>query len=230
MIIIWVRGHEKITTKRPHTDFICSPVRGGGKSSLLEHRAETYLQNGNTVVDFFGCYCDETELETIEGWKTFKEITKTDHIKTLNFDKVEYHQPYEIQEYDYEGEMIHIGSLEGEFDLLVTPDHRLYLESETGHRCIRRAYEIQAEAQTAHNYTGWRLLRDSENGLIRIPLRKKDIITEHYSGKIYDVTVPNHTLYVRRKSLPDIRPVCHRGRKGNGQSLHERQRTINLKG
>jgi len=54
MNIIWVRGFQKISTDRPHTDFVISPVRGGGKSSFLEHRAETYLRKGHTVLDFFG--------------------------------------------------------------------------------------------------------------------------------------------------------------------------------
>ena len=54
MDIIWVRGNQKIVTTRPHTDFVLSPIRGGGKSSLLEHRGQTYLENNQTVFDFFG--------------------------------------------------------------------------------------------------------------------------------------------------------------------------------
>lgn len=51
---VWIRGMEKIPISRPHTDFVCSPIRGGGKSSLLEHRGETYMKHGHTVFDFFG--------------------------------------------------------------------------------------------------------------------------------------------------------------------------------
>jgi len=54
MKIVWVRGHQDIPLNRPHTDFIVSPIRGGGKSSFLEHRAENYMKKGNTVLDFFG--------------------------------------------------------------------------------------------------------------------------------------------------------------------------------
>jgi len=214
MKIIWVRGSEKITTKRPATDFICSPVRGGGKSSLLEHRAEAYLRNGNTVVDFFGCYCEETEVETSNGWKRFKDVSNKDEIKTLNmYDEHEYHHPYAIQEYDYKGEMVHIGNPDTQFDLLVTPDHRLLLESIHGLRCIRRAYEILNEANKPEKYTNWRLLRETEDGLMKTPLRTEDLKTEQYSGKIYDVSVPNHTLHVRRTTEP---VWCGNSRDGEG--------------
>lgn len=54
MNVLWVRGWQDIPLDRPHTDFILSPIRGGGKSSFLEHRAENYMKRGNTVLDFFG--------------------------------------------------------------------------------------------------------------------------------------------------------------------------------
>ncbi len=54
MKIIWVRGAQDIPVNRPHTDFVVSPIRGGGKSSYLESRAMTYLKHGNTIIDFFG--------------------------------------------------------------------------------------------------------------------------------------------------------------------------------
>lgn len=48
-------GVLRRSRSRVHTrTFVVSPIRGGGKSSLLEHRAETYLKHGHTVLDFFG--------------------------------------------------------------------------------------------------------------------------------------------------------------------------------
>jgi len=52
--IFWTRGSEQLVTNRPNTEFVCSPIRGGGKSSLLEHRGEAYMKNGATVLDLFG--------------------------------------------------------------------------------------------------------------------------------------------------------------------------------
>ena len=141
------------------TDFVCSPVRGAGKSSFLESRAESYLRNGHTVIDFFGCYSEDTQLETATGWKPFKNVTKNDQIATLTISgEREYHQPYALQEYDYEGEMVHIKNQDKQFDVLVTPDHRLLLEHIEGHRCIRRAYELYDDSRLDEKYTQWRLL------------------------------------------------------------------------
>lgn len=53
MKVAWVRGSETIRFTRPHTFFILG-VRGSGKSSLLEHIAESYLDQDQIVLDLFG--------------------------------------------------------------------------------------------------------------------------------------------------------------------------------
>lgn len=53
MRIAWVRGSETIRFTRPLTFFVLG-VRGSGKSSLLEHIAESYLNEGQTILDLFG--------------------------------------------------------------------------------------------------------------------------------------------------------------------------------
>ena len=74
----------------------------------------------------FGCYSQDTELLTINGFKLFRDITKDDLIATLN-DKnyLEYHKPIAIQNYFYQGKMI---NFKGKYtcDLLVTPEHNIY--------------------------------------------------------------------------------------------------------
>jgi len=51
--VLWVRGNDTIHFNRPHTWFSLG-LRGTGKSSLLEHIAEHYIQEGHVVFDLFG--------------------------------------------------------------------------------------------------------------------------------------------------------------------------------
>jgi hypothetical protein len=51
--LLWVRGNDSINFNRPHTWFSLG-LRGTGKSSLLEHIAEQYMNEGSVVFDLFG--------------------------------------------------------------------------------------------------------------------------------------------------------------------------------
>ena len=53
MKVLWVRGNDSIRFDRPHTWF-CLGLRGTGKSSILEHLGENYLNEGHVVFDLFG--------------------------------------------------------------------------------------------------------------------------------------------------------------------------------
>lgn len=53
MRVLWVRGNDAIHFNRPHTWFSLG-LRGTGKSSLLEHIAEQYLNEGHVIFDLFG--------------------------------------------------------------------------------------------------------------------------------------------------------------------------------
>ena len=53
MKVNWVRGNDNISFNRPHTFFTLG-VRGSGKSSLLEHIGELYLNEGHGILDLFG--------------------------------------------------------------------------------------------------------------------------------------------------------------------------------
>jgi hypothetical protein len=51
--VFWVRGNDHIAFNRPNTWFVLG-VRGSGKSSLLEHIGENYLNEGHGILDLFG--------------------------------------------------------------------------------------------------------------------------------------------------------------------------------
>lgn len=52
MKIVWCRGSERIAFNRPFTYFALG-LRNSGKSSLLEHIGEKYLENGSCIFDLF---------------------------------------------------------------------------------------------------------------------------------------------------------------------------------
>ena len=58
MRLIWRRGNDKIPFNRPSVHFVLG-ARGAGKSSLLEHLGELYLQKGSCVLDLFGSHDGE---------------------------------------------------------------------------------------------------------------------------------------------------------------------------
>jgi hypothetical protein len=75
-----------------------------------------------------GCYDRDTQVMTKNGWKWFEHVDGSDDIATLNKDgHLEYHKPLDIQRYYYNGQMIHFGGKQSSYDLLVTPDHNMYV-------------------------------------------------------------------------------------------------------
>jgi len=99
---------------------------------LVEHRLRSRIPKGRFIFvsdmgDMWGCYDEETEVLTYNGWKKFSEVTYDDPIACLDpfSDKVVYYKPNSIIKYWYEGKMVRIKS--NLIDLLVTPDHNLYV-------------------------------------------------------------------------------------------------------
>lgn len=75
------------------------------------------------------CYSDDTEVLTDNGFKLFKEVKENDKIACFNKESksLEYYTPLEKYEYDYDGEMINFNGRS--MDILVTPNHNMYLTS-----------------------------------------------------------------------------------------------------
>ncbi len=82
------------------------------------------------VKEKFGCYDDKTEILTRDGWKFFKNITSHDAVASLiDGNRLEYVIPSDVISYYYEGEMYKLKTRS--VDLLVTPNHRLYVAKGT---------------------------------------------------------------------------------------------------
>ena len=72
------------------------------------------------------CYDENTEILTKDGWKSFQDLGKSDIVATYNEGNksVEYQKPMHIVNEPYRGEMIEFKGRA--FDLMVTPNHRMY--------------------------------------------------------------------------------------------------------
>lgn len=79
------------------------------------------------IGDKFSCYSDDTDILTMRGWISFTELTMDDKVATLMDDgqSMQYTAPLEVMSYDYNGQMYCVKS--NQVDLLVTPNHRMYV-------------------------------------------------------------------------------------------------------
>jgi hypothetical protein len=78
------------------------------------------------------CYDESTEALTKRGWLTFDQVTLADEVATTNPETLafEWQHPRDVIWSPYSGPMIHFGSdgnYASSFDLLVTPNHRMFV-------------------------------------------------------------------------------------------------------
>lgn len=116
--------------------------RGFSPTFVAERLRQRLPERGVVFVsdmgDMWGCYDEETEVLTYSGWKRFNEVTYDDMIACLDplNNRVIYCKPTRIIKYWYEGKMVRIKS--NLVDLLVTPDHNLYVALKDEHHRARK--------------------------------------------------------------------------------------------
>lgn len=82
-----------------------------------------------TIGDKFCCFDTKTEVLTTSGWIKFIDLTKEHKVACLiNGNILEYSNPLDLQTYDYKGKMYYVKS--DQVDLLVTPNHRMYIKDD----------------------------------------------------------------------------------------------------
>lgn len=127
-----------------------SYVIKSGEEGYIDRIIETITPNGYKMVkvvirnicipeigDKFACFSSDHEVLTENGWKFVDKITVKDKVACLvDKTKLEYHNPTEVQSYDYKGKMYNVES--DKVSLLVTPNHRMF----TGN-CHRKNYDIR---------------------------------------------------------------------------------------
>ncbi len=84
------------------------------------------------IGDKFSCYSPDTEVLTDQGWIMFPELTMDHKVATLmeGGNQMTYTTPLEVMSYDFAGKMYKIQS--NQVDLLVTPNHRMYIGNRDG--------------------------------------------------------------------------------------------------
>jgi len=81
----------------------------------------------------FGCYDDDTEILTKDGWVKFPELTDDTQVGTLNPDTgaFEWQMTKGVFHWDYDGELFWFGTSRG-LDSVVTPNHRNWIRYRRG--------------------------------------------------------------------------------------------------
>ncbi|CAN2039910.1 ribonucleoside-triphosphate reductase (formate) [Candidatus Magnetomoraceae bacterium gMMP-15] len=159
-----------------------------------------------------GCYDEETEILTEDGWKYFKDLSENDPVFTLSENnEIELHKPERLFEYDYDGEMFNFKAKS--LDLCVTPNHRMVIDrinrgnhkrgfveakdfDVNSHRIplIDNVQELIAKIKNEKLET----YSTSSENLKYHQIRKDNISKKHYVGKVYCCEVKNNTVLVRR--------------------------------
>lgn len=112
------------------------------------------LKRGNGLfgsAEQTGCYDEETEVLTKQGWKFWKDVTMEDEFCTLSPSsrKIEYQRPVRLFKKKYSGKMIHFNTRN--LDLKVTPNHNMLIENLKGELSLIRADKYAFSSKIYHN-------------------------------------------------------------------------------
>lgn len=93
-------------------------------SKLSEARGLWNMSSGT------GCYDEETEILTDEGWKYFEQLTGKELVLTMNMDNnnLEWQPILTFYKYHVQGKLVHVKNKT--LDFLVTPNHRMIVRSD----------------------------------------------------------------------------------------------------
>lgn len=146
----------------------------------FEHK-RLFPKNIGPSTGEMGCYDDKTEVLTSDGWKFFKDLTRDDAICTLEpiSHVIEFNKPYEIVSFDHHKKLVSIQN--GALDIMVTPDHNMFVESQQSYKKGRGNYEFvkarDLQAQSRLLRTGRWMGRACESFVL------PSITVGHYEGR-----------------------------------------------
>lgn len=120
------------TTAATSREIVAAMERIGAAGKMLGFTAEEAAAMSSTLIaagmggERAGCVDEKTEIFTKDGWKNIDTISENDFIATLSPEGyLDYLQPKFIYRRNWNGKMIHFHK--GTSDILVTPDHRMYV-------------------------------------------------------------------------------------------------------
>jgi thymidylate synthase ThyX len=122
----WEPGlNPNVTRVRSEQDSYLRNILSSAHGSVLEHVNFSFaLHNISRVC----CYDDDTEVLTTEGWKPWPKVDGTELFGTLSplDGELQYERATKVFHGDYDGLMYRVRSQQ--VDLLVTPNHRMWVE------------------------------------------------------------------------------------------------------
>ncbi|MBO9999077.1 MAG: GDP-mannose 4,6-dehydratase [Cyanobacteria bacterium SID2] len=128
--------------KRVKARFLLASTSEVYGDPTVHPQSEDYRGNVNPI-GIRACYDDRTEILTRDGWIPFPELDPQTPVATLTPEgQIEYHIPDEYIVQPYVGELLRFAN--AQFDLCVTPNHRLYLRSQTGNLEFLQADEVRS--------------------------------------------------------------------------------------
>jgi hypothetical protein len=96
------------------------------------------------IGDKYCCYDKETDVLTSQGWVKFSDLTREHKVASLHTingkDTLKYVTPTEIQVFDFNDKMYCVDS--NQVNLMVTPNHRMYVSTREGNYKIEEAKNI----------------------------------------------------------------------------------------
>ena len=106
-------------------------VTGAIETALGKGSQKGLVKNIKANIEEEGCYDNQTEILTVDGWKFFKDVTKKDSVATLNpkTDELEYQSPTMIVKYNDRKELVRIKNRT--LDIAVTLNHNMYVSALT---------------------------------------------------------------------------------------------------
>lgn len=159
----------------------------------------TEVRQGQNRISYYidGCFDDQTEILTGEGWKYFKDLNKNEQVATLNIEtkKIEYQKPTHYFDYEFNGNLINISNKEKSIECTVTPNH-LVLRTD---RKKKRLFKERADSLTDKGFiprTGqW---KETGEGFFVLPTyhREWDFIGQ------YDQFICRRKYYAPEKKIP----------------------------
>lgn len=127
---------------------------------LLKAYHESAIHVCNSIDGYeSGCYDDQTEILTDDGWKLFKDLNKTERVATLNpqTNKLEFHKPYKYIEQDNWKEL-HTFSNQS-IDYAVTPNHNMWISRKTTGKDRTSEYKPYELVRADELPTGFKIQR-----------------------------------------------------------------------
>jgi len=159
----------------------------------------------NETHNFVTSYDDKTKVLTKDGWKYFRDLSFDDYIATFDGKKIEWQKPLRIVSSNYEG---YIYEIDGNINLIVTKNHKLFAKVED---VLTHTLNKIKEFLFGRSFNDYHFIsvedtyKLSKKGYLITfldrnfdPVIVNKIERRSYKGKIFDLTVPNHIILVKR--------------------------------